>query len=185
MVCSGFSDLLYCLNWTVRFFFFPTNNFSLSNTEFREIYVHFHSHGSLFCIPMKETSHLASFSSRNFSTRSLKSENSEVAYCNVSKETPWNDIPRGHSQRTFPEDIPRGTENKPSHSIPFQKYWVWQVQLNDPTVFVQLAPPLVQLLRSKAHSSISENNRKTLIRGRVKWITLKDYISFYTVFIFK
>ena len=90
--------LLLKLNSSV-FFFSPTNNFSLSNTEFREIYVHLHSHGSLFCIPMRETSHLASFSSRNFSTRSLRSENSEVASCNVSKETPWNDIPRGHSQR--------------------------------------------------------------------------------------
>ena len=151
---------------------------------------------------------LASFSRRNFGTRSLRSENSEVTYSKASKEmqndehmdtqkvekmkaqttrltarktaisnwfknfitkTPWNVIP-------IEQD--RGKENKPSHSAPFQKYWVWQVQLNDPTVFVQLALPLVQLLSSKAHSSISENNRKTLIRGLVEWITLKDYMSF-------
>ena len=88
---------------------------------------------------------------------------------NFINETPWNDIP-------IKQD--RSTENKPSHSAPFQKYLVWQVQLNDPTVFVQLAPPLVQLLSAKLHSSISENNRKTLLRGLVEWITLKDYISF-------
>ena len=72
----------------------------------------------------------------------------------------------------------RGIENKPSHSIPFQKYLVWQVQLNAPRVFVQLAPPLVQLLLTKAHSSISENSGKTLMRGLVEWITLRDYTSF-------
>ena len=147
----------------VGFFFLPRTIFHSLTPNFEKF-----TFGSLFCIPMRATSHLASFSSHNSGTRSLKSENSELAYCNVSKETPWNDIP-------IEQD--RGTENKPSHSIPFQKYWVWQVQLNDPTVFVQLAPPLVQLLWSKAHSSISENNRKTLIRGRVKWITLKDCIS--------
>ena len=81
--------LLLELNSSV--FFSPTNKFLLSNTEFREIYVHFHSHGSLFCIPMRATSHLASFSSRNFGTISLKSENSEVAYCNVSKEMQNNE----------------------------------------------------------------------------------------------
>ena len=36
---------------------------------------------------MRTSSHLASFSRRNFGTRSLKSENSEAAYANVSKET--------------------------------------------------------------------------------------------------
>ena len=156
---------------------------------------------------MRATSLLASFSRRNFGTRSLMSENSEVAYSNLSKEmqnnehmdtqkdekmkaqttrqtarktaisswfkTQWNSM-RWYSHRARL----RGTENKPSHSAPFQKYLVWQVQLNDPTVFVQLAPPLVQLLSAKLHSSISENNRKTLIRGLMEWITLKDYISF-------
>ena len=34
------------------------------------------------------------------------------------------------------------------------------MQLNDPKVFVQSAPLLVQLLLTKAHSSISENNSK-------------------------
>ena len=193
--------------------------FLLSNTEFWEIFAHLH--GSLFFIPMRATSLLASFSRRYFGTRSMKSKNSEVnlfrkwpiptlqkkmqndermdtkkvekmkaqttrqtarktaisnKFKNFITETPWNDIP-------IEQD--RGTENKPSHSIPFQKYFVWQVQLNDPRVFVKLVPPLVQLLSSKAHSSISENNRKTLIRGLVEWITLKDYISLYTVFIFK
>ena len=62
------------------------NNFSLSNAEFREIFAHFHQHGSLFCVPMRATLHLASFSRRNFGIRSLKSENSEAAYSNVSKE---------------------------------------------------------------------------------------------------
>ena len=35
---------------------------------------------------MRAGKHLTSFSRRNFSIRSLKSENSEVAYSNVSKE---------------------------------------------------------------------------------------------------
>ena len=35
---------------------------------------------------MRATSHLASFSRRNFGTRSLKSENLEVVYSNASKE---------------------------------------------------------------------------------------------------
>ena len=35
---------------------------------------------------MKATSHLTSFSRRNFGNRSLKSENSEATYFNVSKE---------------------------------------------------------------------------------------------------
>ena len=35
---------------------------------------------------MRATSLLASFSRRNFGTRSLKSENSEVTYSNASKE---------------------------------------------------------------------------------------------------
>ena len=35
---------------------------------------------------MRATSHLTSFSRRNFGTRSLKSENSEATYFNVSKE---------------------------------------------------------------------------------------------------
>ena len=35
---------------------------------------------------MRVTSHLTSFSRRNFGTRSLKSENSEATYFNVSKE---------------------------------------------------------------------------------------------------
>ena len=145
---------------------------------------------------MRATSLLASFSRRNFGTRSLMSENSEVAYSNVSKEMQNDehmDTPKDEKKRfRQPDRRPerrlfliglkilsnRDTENKPSHSIPFQKYWVWQVQLNDPRVFVQLAPPLEQLLFIKAHSSISENNSKTLIRGLVEWITLKDYTSF-------
>ena len=103
MVGSGLFDLFYCfeLNLTVRFvclfvclfvcFTLPPSLSkmlfsSLSNTEFREISAHFHQHGSLFCIPMWATSHLASFLRRNFGTRSLKSENSEATYSNVSKE---------------------------------------------------------------------------------------------------
>ena len=35
---------------------------------------------------MRATSHLASFSRRNFGTRSLKSENLEVVYSNALKE---------------------------------------------------------------------------------------------------
>ena len=180
---SGLSDLFSCLNWIVRLFFsyfavITKLNASLPIIfqffQFREIFAH--QHGSLFFIPIRATSLLASFSRRNFGTRSLKSENSEVTYSNASKEmqndermdtqkvekmkgqttrqtarktaisnwfknffteTPWNDIP-------IKQD--RGTENKPSHSIPFQKYLVWQVQFNDPRVFVQLAPPLVQIL---------------------------------------
>ena len=147
---------------------------------------------------MRATSLLASFSRRNFGTRSLMSENSEVAYSNVSKEMHEHMTNIWTHQKTKkwrfrqPDRRPerrlfliglkilsnRDTENKPSHSIPFQKYWVWQVQLNDPRVFVQLAPPLEQLLFIKANSSISENNSKTLIRGLVEWITLKDYMSF-------
>ena len=62
--------------------------------------------------------------------------------------------------------------------MPFQKYRVWQVQLNDPTVFVQLAPPLVQLLSTKLHSSKSENNAKSFLRGQEEWVASKDYMSF-------
>ena len=62
--------------------------------------------------------------------------------------------------------------------MPFQKYRVWQVHLNDPTVFVQLAPPLRQLLSTKLHSSKSESNTKTLLRGLEEWVTSKDYVSF-------
>ena len=145
---------------------------------------------------MRTTSLLASFSRRNFGTRSLLSENSEVAYSNVQKKCRMTNIWTHQKTKKWrlrqPDRLPerrlfliglkfssnRGTENKPSHSIPFQKYWVWQVQLNDPRVFVQLAPPLEQLLFIKAHSSISENNSKTLIRGPVEWITPKDYMSF-------
>ena len=36
MVCSGFSDLFYCLNWTVRFFFSPTNNFYSPTPNFEK-----------------------------------------------------------------------------------------------------------------------------------------------------
>ena len=46
--------------------------------------------------------------------------------------------------------------------MPFQKYRVWQVHLNDPTVFVQLAPPFRQLLSTKLHSSKSERLRELL-----------------------
>ena len=127
---------------------------------------------------MRATSLLASFSPRNFGTRSLMSENSEVAYSNVSKQMQNDehmDTQKTKKWRLRQSDRQperrllligikilsnRGTENKPSHSIPFQKYWVWQVQLNDPKVFVQSAPLLVQLLLTKAHSSISENNSK-------------------------
>ena len=151
---------------------------------------------------MRATSLLASFSRRNFGTRSLKSENSEVNLfrkwpiptlqkkCRMTnvwthkKSKKWRlrQPDRQPERRLFLIGLKilsnRGIENKPSHSIPFQKYLVWQVQLNDPRVFVQLAPPLVQLLLTKAHSSISENNSKTLIRGLVVWITLKNYIRF-------
>ena len=145
---------------------------------------------------MRATSLLASFSRRNFGTRSLKSENSEVTYSNASKESRMTNIwthkktkkwrlrqpDRQPERRLFLIGLKilsnRGIENKPSHSIPFQKYLVWQVQLNDPRVFVQLAPPLVQLLLTKAHSSISENSSKTLMIGLVEWITLKYYMSF-------
>lgn len=53
----------------------PTNNFSLSHTEIREIFFHFHHHCTFLFI-----SHLASSSRRNFGTRSLNNKNSEVAY---------------------------------------------------------------------------------------------------------
>ena len=49
----------------------PTNNFSLSYPDFREIFSHFHHQGTLFFIPMKTTLHLASSSRCNFGTRSL------------------------------------------------------------------------------------------------------------------
>ena len=68
--------------------------------------------------------------------------------------------------------------------MPFQKYRVWQVQLNDPTVFVQLAPPLVQLLSSKLHSSKSESNTKAFLRGLEEWVTSKDYMNFLTFFLY-
>ena len=51
------------------------------------------------------------------------------------RKTPWDDVRIGLNNTRV---------NKPSHFMPFQKYRVWQVQLNDPAVFVQLAPPLVQ-----------------------------------------
>ena len=55
------------------------NFFSLSYTWFREIFPHFYYHSSLFCVLMRTTLHLASSSRRNFGTRSLNRENSEIA----------------------------------------------------------------------------------------------------------
>ena len=52
-----------------------TNSFSLSHIEFRETFAHFRYHGTLFFMPVRVTSHLASSSSRYFGTRSLKREN--------------------------------------------------------------------------------------------------------------
>ena len=72
----------------------------------------------------------------------------------IVRKTPWNDVHIGLNNIRV---------NKPSHFMPFQKYRVWQVQLNDPTVFVHLAPLLVQLLSTKLHSSKSE---KTFLRGQ-------------------
>ena len=62
---------LSCKNRTVFLFSFlcrhylagclsPQNNFSLSHTEFREIFFLFHRHGTLFVIPTRTTSHLVS-----------------------------------------------------------------------------------------------------------------------------
>ena len=61
--------------------------------------------------------------------------------------------------------------------MPVQKDRVWQVQLNDPTVFVQLAPPLVQLLSTNLHSSISESSPKRFLRGLGEWLTTEDYLG--------
>ena len=58
----------------------PTDNFSLSHTEFREIFFQFHHHDILLFIPKRMTLHLALSSCRNFSTKSLNNENLEVAY---------------------------------------------------------------------------------------------------------
>ena len=93
----------------------------------------------------------------------------------TARKTPWNDV---HIE------LNNTGVNKPWHSMPFQKYRVWQVQLNDPTVFVQLAPPLVQLLSSKLHSSKSESNTKAFLRGLEEWVTSKDYMNFLTFFIY-
>lgn len=73
---------LSCINQTVLPFSFlcvhhlaewlsPTNNFSLSYPDFREVFSHFHHQGTLFFIPMKTTLHLASSSRCGFGTRSL------------------------------------------------------------------------------------------------------------------
>ena len=90
-------------------------------------------------------------------------------------KTPWNDV---HIE------LNNTRVNKPWHFMPFQKYRVWQVQLNDPTVFVQLAPPLVQLLSSKLHSSKSESNTKAFLRGLEEWVTSKDYMNFLTFILY-
>ena len=80
-----------------------------------------------------------------------------------------------NSRKDSQDDVHVGLNNtrvnKPSHFMPFQKFRVWQVQLNDPTVFVQLAPPLVQLLSTKAHSSKSESNTRTFLRGLGEYVT--------------
>ena len=87
----------------------------------------------------------------------------------IVRKTTWNDV---HIE------LNNTRVDKPWHFMPFQKYRVWQVQLNDPTVFVQLAPPLVQLLSTKLHSSKSESNTKAFLRGLEEWVTSKDYMSF-------
>ena len=93
----------------------------------------------------------------------------------IVRKTPWNDVHISLNNITV---------NKSSHFMPFQKYRVWQVHLNDPTVFVQLAPPLKQLLSTKLHSSKSESNTKTFLRGLEEWVTSKDYMSFWTFFLY-
>ena len=50
----------------------PTNYFSLFHIEFPESLAYFHQHGTLFSLPMRATSHLTSFSRRNFGTRFFK-----------------------------------------------------------------------------------------------------------------
>ena len=91
---------LSCINRIVLLFSFlyrhhlavclsPTNNISLSHTEFREIFFHFHHQGTLLFIPNRATSHLASSSRRNFGTRSLNNENSEVAYSTKLSNFLW------------------------------------------------------------------------------------------------
>ena len=45
-----------------------------------KIFFHFHHHDSLFVVPTRTTSHLVSSLHRNFGTRSLNRENSEVAF---------------------------------------------------------------------------------------------------------
>ena len=80
---------LSCINRIVLLFSFlyrhhlavclsPTNNISLSHTEFREIFFHFYNHSTLLLISNRTTSYLASSSRRNFGTRSLNNQNSEV-----------------------------------------------------------------------------------------------------------
>ena len=53
--------------------------------------------------------------------------------------------------------------NKPLHPVPSQLYPNLQVQLYDPTVFLQMAAPLAHLLSFEAHSSTSRNNSKALV----------------------
>ena len=67
------SSVSWCLS--------PAKKNSHSHTEFRELFCHFHHHCTLLFIPMKATSHLASSAHRNFDTRLLSRENSEVACC--------------------------------------------------------------------------------------------------------
>ena len=93
----------------------------------------------------------------------------------IVRKTPWNDVHISLNNITV---------NKSSHFMPFQKYRVWQVHLNDRTVFVQLAPPLKQLLSTKLHSSKSESNTKTFLRGLEEWVTSKDNKSFWTFFLY-
>ena len=54
--------------------------FLLFHYEISKNFRSFLYHCTLFFIPMKATSHLASSSGRNFDTKSLNRENSVVAY---------------------------------------------------------------------------------------------------------
>ena len=98
------SATLYLLTLKLTAFFFPlppslswclspTEKCSLSHTEFRELFSHFHHQGTLFFIPMRATSHVTSSSRHNFDTSLLNRENSEVTHCRKIRSWLMNELP--------------------------------------------------------------------------------------------
>ena len=95
---------LYLPTLKLTAFFFPlppslswrlssTEKCSLSHTEIRELFSHFHHQGTLFFIPMRAALHVTPSSRHNFDTSLLNRENSEVTHCRQIRSWLMNELP--------------------------------------------------------------------------------------------